>query len=1133
MNITSKNISDFLPEEKRALLAKMLQSKNSGPTLYPLSHGQQALWFLHQLAPKSAAYNISFAIRITPDLDTAALQRAFQGLINRHPALRTTYMTRGGKPVQLVHRQQRLQFDEKDASAWSLDQVNQYLVDAAHRPFDLEQGPVLRLSLCTRSPEEHILLVTIHHIAHDFWSLVVLISELRVMYLAETVNLRANLPPLKYRYTDYVSWQSAMLASAAGEQHRTYWQKQLAGELQELNLPHDRPYPPELSYQGDSYVFTFDESITRRIKELARAEGATLYVTLLAAFQVLLYRYTQQEEILVGSPTFGRSKPEFESILGYFANTVVLRGNLSGRPSFKEFLAQLRHTVAEAFEHQDYPFSLTVERLQPPRSQHRSPLFQVMFVLEKSHRSEEQGVTYFVSGQPGAKLEFSGLRFEPFPLRQQVAQFDLELTMVEAGDSLAATLQYSTDLFDGATVRRLAGSFQRLLESIVTSPEQQVADLPILTEPERERLLFEWNDTHTDFPSEQLIHELFEAQVQRTPAAVAVISRGERLTYHQLNCDANRMARLLVEYGVGPGVVVPILTDRGSNLLIAMIAVFKAGGAYLPLDPFHPPERLRQVLDQSESRLVLVADNFAENIAKVLEGKIPGRRPQVLVIESLLQQEQSESNLTNDAVPNDLAYVIYTSGSTGAPKGAMIAHGGMLNHLYAKIAELQLTAADIVAQTASQCFDISVWQFLAPLLVGGRVCIFDDEVIRDPVRLLESVKQESISVLETVPSLLRVMMAEITRPESPRPVLSALRRLICTGEALPPELCRQWLSVYPSISLLNAYGPTECSDDVTHQSIDTPPTPDQIRIPVGRPIANMKIHVLDQTLALLPVGVVGELCVGGIGVGRGYQNDPMRTAESFIPDPFSQAGGRRLYRAGDLGRYLSDGSIEFLGRIDDQVKVRGFRIELGEIQSALLQHQQVQEVVVIARADTSGDNRLIAYLTAPSQVSAPTASQLRRYLQERLPDYMMPAAFVLIDKLPLTSNGKLNRQALPAPDQRRLELEQEYVTPRSLTEEVLVRMWSDVLEVQQIGIHDNFFTLGGDSLKMTQIVSRIRDCLQIELPLRRLFESPTIAELTMALVQHQAEQVNPEQLARLLDELERLSDEQILSNAAL
>lgn len=650
------------------------------------------------------------------------------------------------------------------------------------------------------------------------------------------------------------------------------------------------------------------------------------------------------------------------------------------------------------------------------------------------------------------------------------------------------------------------------LEGILVDSTQNIEGLPLLSEAELHQQLVEWNDTQMDYPLSQCFHELFEAQVERTPEAVAVAFEQEQLSYRELNQRANQMAHYLQDMGVGPDTLVSLLAERGISFLIAILAVFKAGGAYLPLDPHHPSERLQRILEHSGARLILAAKEFAATLSRTLMDMQAETPPRVIYLEDLqFQPGHAIENLPACATPRNLSYVIYTSGSTGMPKGAMIEHRGMINHIYAKITALNLTATDSVAQTASQCFDISVWQFLAALLVGGRVHIFNDDVSHDPMRLLTRVAEHQITILETVPSLLRVMLELVESKSIVRPNLEDLRWLVPTGEALPPEFCRRWLNTYPHTPLLNAYGPTECSDDVTHFPIYQPLADTLVHTPIGRPINNIQIYILDRKLRPLPVGAEGELYVGGVGVGRGYLNDPQRTTEAFIANPFSDEPGARLYKTGDLARYLSDGNIEFLGRIDYQVKIRGNRIELGEIEAMLRKHPDVQDVVVLAREDTPGDKYLAAYVVVPAGV---TGSDLRNYLMEKLPDYMVPTAFMVLETFPLTPNGKVDRRALPAPERIRSRMEETFVAPTSPMQEQLIQIWEELLDVEPIGIRDNFFESGGHSLLAVRLVDRIAQVCGKKISGSTLLANATIEQLAVVLESEEINEENPPEVVQ-------------------
>jgi myxalamid-type nonribosomal peptide synthetase MxaA len=1089
----SRSIDHLTPEQKRALLADLLRRKSERQSASrPLSQGQRALWFLHELSPDSAAYHVTIALRIRSGLNVDAFKRSLQALVDRHESMRTTFQSSGGTPTQTVHRHLALPIDEVDASGWTADEVDARLMEEAHRPFDLEKGPLLRVSLYRRPATEHIFLMTVHHIVYDVVSFIILLDELRVLYAAELLGTPAALPPLPATYGDFVHRQTEMLAGPEGERLWSYWKTELEPPHAVSNLPTDRPRPSIQTFEGAACPFALTSALTRDVKALARAAGVTPYMILLAAFQALLHRYSGADDILVGTPTSGRSRAEFEGIVGYFINPVVIRTNVAAAPTFADLLGRVRHTVLGALEHADYPFPLLVERLHPARDLSRSPIFQVMFNVPKAQRLEDQGAALFAIGDAAARMQIGGLDVELHPVVQKVAMFDLLLAMVESQGQWAASLQYNSALFDAGTIDRMIGHFQTLLEGAIADPSLSLSQLPLLSAAERRAITLDWNDTDIELPLDRSFCDLFEAQVERTPRAVAALHGDQALTYEALNAHADHLAQRLIAQGVGIDTIVGVLARRSLNLLTSLLAILKAGAAYLPLDPDWPIVRVTRLLEISGSAIVLADSSLHESLLHGLTETPSDNQPCILAIDGD-SSRAADGQTARRPEPRDLAYVIYTSGSTGEPKGAMIEHRGMVNHLHSKIRALALTSADTVAQTASQCFDISVWQLLAPLLVGGRVRIFDDEVTHDPSRLMKEAEAGNVTVLEVVPSLLRAVLNDGEDRHATGPLLVGMRWLICTGEALPPDLCRDWHARYPHVPIMNAYGPTECSDDVLHHVVDASVSSTLRAIPIGRPIPNARLYIVDANLQPVPIGVIGELCVGGACVGRGYLHDPVRTAETFLPDPFDNRPDRRMYRTGDLCRYAADGTIEFIGRRDYQVKVRGTRVEVGEIEAVLALHPMVREAVVVARGADDTRDQLVAYVV--SREESLTAQALRSFVGERLPAVMVPAAFVSIDAMPLTRTGKIDRNALPAPDWSRRNQVSAFVGPRTPLEEELAEIWRTVLKLERVGVHENFFDLGGHSLLAAQIVSRIRERIHPDLKLMAFLELSTIARL--------------------------------------
>ncbi|GAB1543387.1 hypothetical protein NUACC21_60610 [Scytonema sp. NUACC21] len=1086
--------------EKRALLAQLLQQKTSeSKSVSSLSCGQQALWFLYQLAPESPAYNIMYAARVRSDLDILVLQRAFGELIERHPALRTGYTVQDGSAVQQIHPHQKVDIEVIDASTLSHEQLNERLAQEADRPFDLESGAVLRVNLFTTREGEYVLLLTVHHIASDFWSLEVLINELCLLYFIEKAGVLASLPSLTLQYTDYVRWQSQMLAGSEGERLWSYWQKQLSGVLSVLDLPTDRPRPPVQTYRGASHSFKLNEELTQNLAELAKAEGATLFMSLLAAFQVLLYRYTNQEDILVGSPTTGRSRNEFAGIVGYFANPVVLRANLSQNPSFKEFLSQVRSTVLGAIAHQDYPFPLLVERLCPKRDPSFSPLVQVMFIWDKPHQRNEQNKT--VAGNNQEKLEL-----EPFASQQKGSAFDLTLTIFETDKRLSASLQYNTDLFEAATIARMAEHFQTLLKGIVANPEQRLSDLPMMTPPELQQLLVAWNDTQALYPQDVCIHQLFEAQVERTPDAVAAVFEDRQMTYSELNCRANCLAHYLQKLGIGPDSLVGLCLERSAacssaslslEMLVGLLGILKAGGAYLPLDPSYPQERLTFMLEDARVSVLLTQQQLANNFVKHQAHAV------ALDVDWEKIARESQKNPSSNVTSQHLAYVIYTSGSTGKPKGVQVLHGAVVNFLTSMSLSPGLTDRDTLLSVTTLSFDIAVLELFLPLMVGARVVVVSREAASDGTQLLERLTQSNTTVMQATPTTWRLLLAAGWQGNHQL-------KILCGGEALPRELANQLLET--GASLWNMYGPTETTIWSAICRVDN----SSQLVPIGRPIANTQIYLLDRHLQPVPVGIPGELYIGGAGLARGYLNRPELTGEKFIPNPFSHDPKERLYKTGDLVRYLPDGNIEYIRRIDSQTKLRGFRIELGEIETLLSKHPSVRQAVVLIQENIPGNKRLVAYVTL-NQEQAFISNELRNFLKEQLPQYMVPSTFVTLDTLPLTPNGKVDRKALPNPESLSSELAEAYVGPQTEVEQAIAAVWQEALSIEKVGMHDNFFDLGGHSLLMAQVHKKLQEVFKRDFLMTEMFKYPTISSLVEYLSSKQGEQTPLQQSQKRLE----------------
>jgi amino acid adenylation domain-containing protein/non-ribosomal peptide synthase protein (TIGR01720 family) len=916
----------------------------------PLAFQQEQLWFLDQLDPGSSAYNQPSAIRLTGVLDRGALRRALDEIVRRHEALRTVFSSAEGRPVQVILPPAPFPLPQIDLSAAPAAArpaaLRRLLRDRARQPMDLERGPLIRAALVRLDPGEHVLEVTLHHIVSDGWSAGVLVRELSTLYAAFAAGRPSPLPELPVQYADYAAWQRRGMSGEALAEPLAWWRRQLTDAPAVLELPTDRPRPSVQTDRGALRLLRYPLPLAAALRSLAERSGVTLFMVFLAAFQSLVLRYTGRRDVVLGTDVANRTRPEVEPLIGFFGNQVVLRTDLAGDPAFTELLARVRRTVLDAFAHQEVPFAAVVEALQPERDLGRTPLFQVMLSLQKAP----------------AEVALPGLTLRPVTVETGTSKFELVVVPVELEAGLGGWAEYNTDLFDPTTVERLLRHYENLLAAAAADPSRPLAALELTAPAERHQLLAEWNDSAAAVPAAADPIAMLAENARRRPRAVAATCAGVEWTYGELARRVEAAGASLAAAGVRRGAVVALLAERGLDFLTAVLATFGAGAAYLPLDPAQPPQRTARVLAGAGVTLALAGDGLRARLDAALGALPEADRPAAGDLAGLMTGGVASSPVPGPVAgpeAEDLAYVLYTSGSTGAPKGASITHHGMRNHLWAKVSALSLGPGDTVAQTASPCFDISVWQLLVALLVGGRVEIVPEEIAADPARLLDAVEGRGITVLETVPSLLRLLLDEVERRGAASPRLAALRWLIPTGEALPPDLCRRWLAAYPAVPLLNAYGPTECSDDVTHHPIPAPPA--TAGVPIGRPVINLRLYALDAGLVPVPAGIAGELWVGGAGVGRGYRGDPARTAEAFRPDLFAPEAGARLYRTGDLGRWRPDGTLEFLGRVDQQVKVRGLRIEPGEIEAALRAHPAVAEAVVVARED-GGHARLVAYV---------------------------------------------------------------------------------------------------------------------------------------------------------------------------
>ena len=1031
----------------------------------PLTAAQKQLWVLAQMGDEGAmAYNVPLILELRGSLNLPALHSALQRVVERHEALRTTISSEG----EFQQISPTLTIDVPLIDFSSLDtseretKVAQWLTEESRQCFDLTQGPLLRIHILKLESQRHLFALTVHHIVIDGWSMGVLLQDLSAFYSAECQGVVCQQePPLQFK--EYVQWQLQQSQSAEMAKHEDYWLGQFAGSIPILELPTDRPRSAVKTYRGARASMKLDATLCTKLKRLSRQRGCTLFMTLLASYMALLHRLTNQDDILVGIPVAGRTLKGSEKIVGYCTHLLPIRSFLVGHPAFSEYLTTIRHILLDAYEHQDYPFGSLLNQLNLPRDPSRSPLVTATFNLDR----------------PLAVPQMFGLEPKLVSAPISYAQFDISLNVIEMNDELLLEMDYSTDLFEAETITRMLEHLQTMLEGIAADPQQRLADLPVLRAKERQQLLVEWNRTQMDYPKDASIHQLFEAQVERTPEAVAVVFGDQQLTYGELNRRANCLAHYLRSLGVRPDVLVGICVERSLEMIVGLMGILKAGGAYVPLDPAYPSERLAFMLSDSQVPVLLTQQQLVE--------KLPKHQAHVVCLDSDWKAiaPHSEQNPKSEVSAEHLAYVIYTSGSTGKPKGVCVSHRAV-NRLVLNTNYVKLEPCDRVAQASNCSFDAATFEIWGALLQGARLVGIAKDVALSPQNLARQIRQQQISVLFLTTALFNQLAREVPW------AFDSVRHLLFGGEASDPRWVRQVLENGPPKRLLHVYGPTESTTFTTWYLVQDVPE-GATTLPIGRPIANTQCFLLDRYLQPVPVGVPGELYIGGDGLARGYLNRPELTREKFIPNPFSDAPDERLYKTGDLARYLPDGNIEFLGRLDEQVKLRGFRIELGEIEAVLGQHPGVQETAVIAREEVPGSKRLVAYVVVKG-APAPTVTELHEFLKQRLPNYMMPSVFVLLEALPLTPNGKVDRRALPAPDMARPELADAFVAARTPVEELLAAIWGEVLGLKQVGIHDNFFELGGDSILSIQIVARANQA-GLSLSAKQLFEHQTIASL--------------------------------------
>jgi amino acid adenylation domain-containing protein len=1064
-------------QAKREMLAQILrQQATEAGEPFPLSLGQEGLWFLHEFAPENPAYNVAFCARVGARVDVKRLEMALLKVTERHTVLRSNFITSGPQLWQRVQPVPESCLEVVDASAWSQQELQARVQQSFDCPFDLIAGPVFRATMFSRHEADHVLLIAMHHIIFDGFSVGYLLNEIGAFYEENDV---ASLPP-PGSYAEFVNWQRAMLDSKEGREAWDYWRGRLQHCLSPVDLPADYPRPRARTMIGATHHFGLDASLSARLRQFARAENATPFMVLAAAFHALLHRYTGAAEVPIGVPLAGRSRPEFRNTIGYFVNPVVVCAPVEAATTFRQHLIAIRDVAVSAQLYGDFPFSEIVKRLQPVRDPGRTPLFQVALNLIKT---TQLGVTpgQMLHDAQGAPLQLGSLPLEVFPLRQQEGLFDLDVAFLDTGGIMPATIKYNTQLFAAGTIARLAKQLLILLSAAITAPDQKISELPLLSETERRQMLVAWNATAESYP-ETTLHQLVEEQVDRSPDAVAVVSGNASITYRELDCRANKIAHCLQAMDIGPDAVLAVCLDRSIDMVTASLGVLKSGAAYLPIDVSYPADRIAYILQDACVSAVIVAP---ATVANVPDGPFP-----VVVFGDEKIEAQTAARPQGNASPNNAAYVIYTSGSTGKPKGVVIEHRAVVNYLFWMRSHWPIGVGDAILQCASPSFDMSVWEVWNALATGARLVIAHSRGCADPGYLARCIDDHQVTHALFVPSVLELLAQH---PDFER--CTSLRCLFAGGEALKRSLVQR-LRSRRDIEIVNMYGPTETTFNATYWvTANREPVWESME-PIGRPIANDRVYILDSELNPVPIGVPGELLIAGASVGRGYLRRPELTTERFIPDPFVPGG--RAYKTGDIGRFRADGVIEYLGRNDRQVKLRGFRIELGEIEAGLCEHSSIRQAAVVAREDAPGDVRLIAYLV-PAGIDNPADADLRRFLRERLPDHMIPAAFVVVPSLPLTASGKLDVKSLPVPGALPRSSSAQYHAPRGEIESAIAAMWKEVLRVDKVGIHDNFFDLGGHSLLLKKVQERIEQQLNRKLEIVDLFQYPTVETLAYHL----------------------------------
>ncbi len=1054
--------------------------------LFPTSIDQERLWFIEQLQPGNAAYNIFSASRIRGLLDAAVMERVVRELIARHEVLRTTFTIVDDVPVQVINPQPDFNLAWIDLQSLPLDQREpealRLVTEDFSRPFDLEKGPLLRVGLIRLAEDDHVLHQNMHHTVTDRWSGAIFEQETGVLYEAFAKGKPSPLPPLPIQYADYALWQRSLAESEIYRKQAAYWKRRLAGVPYVLEVPADFPRPPIQNFRGARVYKRYPKRLLEALRDLSRREGVTMFTLAMAAYKALLYRYTTQETLLIGTTFANRNRPELQNMVGYLLNLIVLSTDLAGNPTFRELLQRERVTVLEGFANQDLPFGKLVQELRPAQDASRNPIVQHSLI--------------YLDFPELTIMETLGLTAKHLDIDNGASRFDMTLAMTETEAGYEVDIEYPTDLYRRERIERMTRHLENILESVVADPAQRLSELPVLSDDEKRQLLTEWNATNVEYPADQCIHELFEAEARRRPDEVAVLFEDDRLTYSELNEQANQVAWYLREAGVENGELVGLFMRRSLRMIVGLLGILKTGAAYLPLDERYPAERLAFMLKDSGARVVLTEAQLVE--------KLPDFDGQIVQLDADQEFSPAKASSRKVATNEQRSFVIYTSGSTGQPKGVEVLHRAVVNLFNSMLSKKLLNATDTMLAVTTPSFDIATAEIFLPLIAGGRVVIASREVVSDGEQLAELLATSGATVMQATPATWGMLIDAGWQGDSRLKVFS-------TGEALDRRLADQLLE--RCSELWNLYGPSE----TTIYSSVVQVTGGAGPVPIGPPLGNTRFYVVDRFMNPVPIGIHGELFIGGAGLAHGYLRRPDLTADKFVPDPFGSEPGARLYRTGDLVRYREDGNLEFAGRLDHQVKVRGFRIELGEIEDALSRHPSVRSAVVVAREARTGEQRLIAYVVGNE--STPRPGEWRSFLIQRLPEYMIPSLFVSLAELPLLPNGKVNRAALPVPDSSRPELRRVFVAAENPTQARLVEIWMSVLGIDRVGIHDDFFELGGDSILATRLVSRIRRVFEVELQLRELFWKSTVFELAAAieeLVIRQLENLSEEETQQLL-----------------